>query len=83
MLIWSSGLASGLQFSVSLFIAMARAWEELGGLPEPAYRHKDRKGDSYTFMLQPLYTLIKEPISTVNPRAGGTEKCKIQTVCGF
>jgi hypothetical protein len=61
LLIWSSGLDSVLQFSVALVVAVAWTWEELGVIPE----HKDGKGDSYTFMLHPVYTLSKGPISTL------------------
>jgi hypothetical protein len=45
--IWSSGLVSRVQFLVALVMDMTQTGEELSGLPEPAYKYKDRKGDGY------------------------------------
>jgi hypothetical protein len=56
LLIWSSELASRVQFLVAFVTAVTRTWEELSGVPEPAYKYAERKEDGNTVSQYPNIT---------------------------
>jgi hypothetical protein len=49
-----------VQLPVALAVAAARTREVLGGLPEPTYKCKERKGDDYTTIIRNrIYSMVE------------------------
>jgi hypothetical protein len=72
LLIWSSGLASVVQFPVASVIAVTRTWEESSGLPEPAHKYKGVKRNGYKiYEVTPVLDYIIKRYDTV--AYGGVE----------